>query len=174
MAAICKDITWAVEGRGNYWSDYAGYDANGDGVGDVPYRTQKLFDSLMDEEPSLRLFLFSPASMAIDFAGRAVPPSGPKPSSRTRHPLMRPGPSPLLPDATTAGKADAGPVAGAGRHRCSPCRHVVVRHGAGRDRGHEHLKGEARRGMTWNADDRRVRRGSRVRKLTKRYGSGGA
>jgi nitrous oxidase accessory protein len=95
-----KDITWAVEGRGNYWSDYAGYDSNGDGIGDIPYKTQRLFDSLLDEEPVLRLFQFSPASMAVDFAAKALPSVRPQTKLEDPAPLVNPVQSELLPDAT--------------------------------------------------------------------------
>ena len=64
---------------GNYWSDYAGYDAGDDGVGDVPYRLERLFEDLADRRPELRLFHYSPATQAMDFAARAFPVVKPQP-----------------------------------------------------------------------------------------------
>ena len=92
-----RDITWAAEGRGNYWSDYAGYDADGDGVGDLPYVSRQLFESLLADYPELRLFSYSPASMAIDFAAEAFPSFRPTVKFEDPHPLMSPEGSPLLP-----------------------------------------------------------------------------
>ena len=81
---------FAVAGRGNFWGDYAGYDANHDGVGDQPYRAKKLFESLVDREPRLRLLLFSPAHDAIEFIGRAMPAVQPEPKFADPSPLMQP------------------------------------------------------------------------------------
>jgi nitrous oxidase accessory protein len=78
--------------RGNFWSDYTGYDQNGDGVGDFVYESQTLFDNLMDREPALRLFLFSPAQQAIEFVGRAIPAVRPEAKFTDEVPLMRPVP----------------------------------------------------------------------------------
>lgn len=82
---------WKGE-RGNFWSDYTGYDQNRDGVGDFVHESQTLFENLMDREPALRLFLFSPAQQAIEFVGRAVPAVRPEPKFTDEVPLMRPVP----------------------------------------------------------------------------------
>lgn len=84
---------WKGE-RGNYWSDYTGYDENADGVGDFVHESYTLFENLMDREPALRLFLFSPAQQAIEFVGRAIPAVRPEPKFTDEVPLMRPVPLP--------------------------------------------------------------------------------
>lgn len=78
--------------RGNYWSDYTGYDQNQDGIGDFVYESQTLFENMMDHEPKLRLFLFSPAQQAIEFIGRAVPAVRPEAKFTDEVPLIRPVP----------------------------------------------------------------------------------
>lgn len=76
--------------NGNFWSDYTGYDQNNDGVGDFVHESQTLFENMMDKEPNLRLFLFSPAQQAIEFVGRAVPAVRPEAKFTDEVPLMRP------------------------------------------------------------------------------------
>lgn len=80
--------SFAENGRGNFWSDYTGYDANHDGVGDQPYQARKLFESLIDREPKLRLLLLSPAHDAIEFIGRAMPAVRPEPKFADTSPLL--------------------------------------------------------------------------------------
>lgn len=82
---------WKEE-RGNFWSDYTGYDADADGIGDFVHESHTLFENLMDRHPGLRLFLFSPAQQAVEFVGRAIPAVRPEPKFTDEVPLMRPVP----------------------------------------------------------------------------------
>ncbi len=89
----------------NYWSDYLGYDRDGDGIGETPYRSVRMFESLRERKPALRLFSFSLAEKAIDLAGRLFPIFAPQPRLTDPTPrivpidppfsLPLPNPSPL-------------------------------------------------------------------------------
>lgn len=72
-ATLPDGITWSLAGRGNYWSDYHGYDRNGDGVGDIPYEPQPPFAGALADNDSLRLFQFTLAQEAIDMAADMFP-----------------------------------------------------------------------------------------------------
>lgn len=87
---IQKNNRWALEGRGNYWDDYRGYDADGDGIGDLEYRYEGAFDDLIQENEALRAYRFSPAQTALDLGAKWFPVYDPKTRVVDPHPLMSP------------------------------------------------------------------------------------
>jgi len=83
------DTHWSGAQSGNYWSEYDGYDLNADGVGDVPFKIQNIFQHLEGDYPRIRIYLYSPASQALAAADKAFPVFE---GSREfdRRPLMKP------------------------------------------------------------------------------------
>ncbi len=97
---------WTPGGAGNYWSGYAGYDADGNGLGDLPYAEVSLFHSLLDRHPDLRLFSLSPAQTALDLAARAFPVFRPKPTLVDTAPRIQ-----AVPSAIPVPPGDSRPLA---------------------------------------------------------------
>jgi len=56
-----EDQIWGESGRGNYWSDYLGWDQDGDGIGDRPHRVDSFTAGLLYRYPSAALLMRSPA-----------------------------------------------------------------------------------------------------------------
>ncbi len=96
--------------EGNYWSDYTGCDLDGDGRGDQPYRSQKLFESLASRDPSLRLFQGTLVQSALDSAARLFPLVAPQPKLEDPSPSLVPPALPPLSDARPAASGWAWPV----------------------------------------------------------------
>ncbi len=92
QAHLSKAAVWASAGRGNYWSDYRGFDANGDGVGDQPYLPRPPFAGRLANEDMLRLFQFTPAQQAIDAATDMFPVYTYRAIIEDPDPLMGPPP----------------------------------------------------------------------------------
>ena len=74
--------------NGNYWDDYAGFDKDGDGIGDVPYEIYNYADQLWMERPYASFFRGGLALAALDFVERLAPFSEPVLLMREAAPLM--------------------------------------------------------------------------------------
>ena len=64
--------------HGNHWDDYAGFDNNGDGLGDTPYEIYNYADRLWMDLPPAAFFRGGLALAALDFVERLAPFSEPQ------------------------------------------------------------------------------------------------
>ena len=83
-----RDVQWGRT-RGNYWSNYSGWDQDGDGAGDVAYEASDLVDRLNWQYPLVKLLLSSPSVKTLRFVARQFPVLR-APSVVDQHPRMRP------------------------------------------------------------------------------------
>ena len=80
---------WSHQGQGNYWSDYLGWDLDGDGVGDQPYEPNDGIDKLLWKYPLAKMLMNSPAIQTLRWVQSQFPILR-SPGVRDSHPLMRP------------------------------------------------------------------------------------
>ena len=71
--ATAKRNVW----EGNHWDDYQGYDRNGDGFGDTPYRLLVYADRIWMDVKAAAFFKGTPVLTALDFLERLAPFSDP-------------------------------------------------------------------------------------------------
>ncbi|MGL5359285.1 MAG: nitrous oxide reductase family maturation protein NosD, partial [Shewanella sp.] len=67
-------LEWSVAGEGNYWSQYAGWDRNGDGIGDIAYRPNDSLDKLFWLYPEAKLLMDSPVVLLLRWVERQYQP----------------------------------------------------------------------------------------------------
>jgi nitrous oxidase accessory protein len=84
-----REQEWSLRGRGNYWSDYLGWDLDSDGIGDRPYEPNDAIDKLLWKYPIARVLMNSPAVETLRWVQTQFPVLRPQ-GVRDSHPLMRP------------------------------------------------------------------------------------
>jgi nitrous oxidase accessory protein len=80
----------AADWQGNDYDDYAGYDLDGDGVGDLPYELRSLSSTLETRRPALAFFRGTVAMALVELVGDALPLFRPTTLMVDPAPRMRP------------------------------------------------------------------------------------
>ena len=85
---LSAGMQWSRNGRGNSWGRYRGFDANGDGIGDVPFQLDDAMDAMLRRNPSIQALMYTPAHLAIEAAARMFPVYRQLPVLVDRHPVL--------------------------------------------------------------------------------------
>jgi len=84
-----KKQEWSKDGRGNYWSNYLGWDMNNDGVGDTIFEPNDGIDKLVWQYPEMKMIMDSPAILILRWVQKQFPVLKP-PGIKDSYPLMLP------------------------------------------------------------------------------------
>jgi len=74
----------------NHFSEYAGYDLNGDGLGDIPFTFERLSSELAYDHPQIEFMHGTVAMTLVDVVSRAFPLLAPRVILVDKRPSMRP------------------------------------------------------------------------------------
>jgi nitrous oxidase accessory protein len=80
---------WSLDGRGNYWSNYLGWDMDNDGIGDAIFEPNDGIDKLVWQYPEMKMIMDSPAILILRWVQKQFPVLKP-PGVKDSHPLMSP------------------------------------------------------------------------------------
>ncbi|WP_114324824.1 nitrous oxide reductase family maturation protein NosD [Candidatus Colwellia aromaticivorans] len=84
-----KKQEWSKDGRGNYWSNYLGWDMNNDGIGDAIFEPNDGIDKLVWQYPEMKMIMDSPAILILRWVQKQFPVLKP-PGVKDSYPLMTP------------------------------------------------------------------------------------
>ena len=84
-----KKQEWSKDGRGNYWSNYLGWDMNNDGIGDAIFEPNDGIDKLVWQYPEMKMIMDSPAILILRWVQKQFPVLKP-PGVKDSYPLMVP------------------------------------------------------------------------------------
>ncbi len=82
-----KKQEWSQQGKGNYWSNYLGWDMNNDNIGDVIFEPNDGIDKLVWQYPEMKMLMDSPAVIILRWIQRQFPILKP-PGVKDSFPLM--------------------------------------------------------------------------------------
>ncbi len=74
---------------GNYWDNYEGFDRDGDGIGDTPYKVYYYADKIWMLNPNAKFFYGSPVISILNFMAKVAPISQPVVLLTDKHPKIR-------------------------------------------------------------------------------------
>ena len=80
---------WSKDGRGNYWSNYLGWDMDNDGIGDAIFEPNDGIDKLVWQYPEMKMIMDSPAILILRWVQKQFPVLKP-PGVKDSYPLMTP------------------------------------------------------------------------------------
>lgn len=80
---------WSMDGRGNYWSNYLGWDMNNNGIGDAIFEPNDGIDKLVWQYPEMKMIMDSPAILILRWVQKQFPVLKP-PGVKDSYPLMTP------------------------------------------------------------------------------------
>ncbi|MGB0946475.1 MAG: nitrous oxide reductase family maturation protein NosD [Pseudoalteromonas marina] len=83
-----KKQEWSKEQRGNYWSNYLGWDIDNNGIGDTVFEPNDGIDKLVWQYPELKMLMDSPAVLMIRWVQKQFPVLK-SPGVKDSYPLMR-------------------------------------------------------------------------------------
>ncbi|WDE08411.1 nitrous oxide reductase family maturation protein NosD [Thalassomonas viridans] len=84
-----KKQEWSLDGKGNFWSNYLGWDMNGDNIGDTIFEPNDGIDKLIWQYPEMKILMDSPAVLILRWVQRQFPVLKP-PGIKDSFPLMLP------------------------------------------------------------------------------------
>lgn len=83
-----KKQEWSLNGKGNYWSNYLGWDMNSDQIGDITFEPNDGIDKLLWQYPEMKMLMDSPAVIILRWVQRQFPILKP-PGVKDSFPLMQ-------------------------------------------------------------------------------------